>query len=153
MLPTYLLFLEFSRFFSRLETENRIILISRLETKTENWIILVSRPRRDREFCKMISRDRDDTETRNLDREIREIETETRVSSNPGQDLLSTDHQSTKLFFFFCNDWCFYDAIAMVFSVCFLSLMYTSEVTFQHFMIIVLFSEAFMLASLLELIS
>ena len=85
MLPTYLLFLEFSRFFSRLETEteNRIILISRLETKTEDWIILVSRPRRDREFCKMISRDRDDTETRNLDREIREIETETRVSSNP----------------------------------------------------------------------
>ena len=81
MLPTYLLFLEFSRFFSRLETENRIILISRLETK--NWIILVSRPRRDREFCKMISRDRDNTETRNLDQEIREIETETRVSSNP----------------------------------------------------------------------
>ena len=41
-------------------------------------------PRRDRDFCKMIFRDRDETETRNLDREIREIETETRVSSNSG---------------------------------------------------------------------
>ena len=33
-------------------------------------------PRRDRDFCKMIFRDRDETETRNLDREIREIETD-----------------------------------------------------------------------------
>ena len=32
----------------------------------------------------MIFRDQDETETRNLDREIREIETETRVLSNPG---------------------------------------------------------------------
>ena len=31
----------------------------------------------------MTFRDRDETETRNLDQEIREIETETRVSSNP----------------------------------------------------------------------
>ena len=35
--------------------------------------------RRDRDFWKMIFRDRDETETRNLDREIREIETETRI--------------------------------------------------------------------------
>ena len=36
----------------------------------------------------MIFQDRDETETRNLDREMREIETETRVSSNPGTHSL-----------------------------------------------------------------
>ena len=53
------------------------------DSRREFFISLFSRPRRDRDFCKMIFRDRDETETRNLDREIREIETETRVSSNP----------------------------------------------------------------------
>ena len=57
----------------------------RIETRRELSKSLFSRPRRYREFCKMIFRDRDETETRNLDREIREIETETRVSSNPGR--------------------------------------------------------------------
>ena len=52
----------------------------RLETRREISRNLFSRPRRDREFRKMFFRDRDETETRNLDREIREIETETRIS-------------------------------------------------------------------------
>ena len=58
----------------------------RLKTRREMKKHTFSRPRRGREFCKMIFRDRDETETRNLDREIREIETETRVSSNPDYD-------------------------------------------------------------------
>ena len=56
------------------------------DSRREFFISLFSRPRRDRDFCRMIFRDRDETETRNLDREIREIETETRVSSNPAMD-------------------------------------------------------------------
>ena len=50
------------------------------ETRPRPGFIEISRPRRDRDFYKMIFRDRDKTETRNLDREI---ETETRVSSYP----------------------------------------------------------------------
>ena len=60
------------------------------ETRPRPGLDKISRPRRDREFCKMISRDRDNTETRNLDQEIREIETETRVSSNPDSFSLFT---------------------------------------------------------------
>ena len=55
----------------------------RLETRREMKKRTFSRPRRGREFCKMIFRDQDETETRNLDREIK---TETRVSSNPDYD-------------------------------------------------------------------
>ena len=61
------------------------------ETRPRPGLVKISRPRRDREFCKMIFRDRDETETRNLDREIREIETETRVSSNSAR----TDNKPT----------------------------------------------------------
>ena len=46
--------------------------------------MVISRPRQDREFSNITFRDRDETETRNLDREMRDIETETRVSSNSG---------------------------------------------------------------------
>ena len=59
---------------------------TRLETRI--FISLFSRPRRDRDFYKMNFRDRDETETRNLDREIREIETEARFSSNPGKQAI-----------------------------------------------------------------
>ena len=50
------------------------------ETRPRPGLIEISRPRRDRDFYKMIFRDRDETETRNLDREMREIENETRIS-------------------------------------------------------------------------
>ena len=57
---------------------------ARLEETRRDFCKMTFRDlRRYRHFWKMIFRDRDETETRNLDREIREIETETRVSSNP----------------------------------------------------------------------
>ena len=77
----------FSKFYSK---------NSRLETRREFLISLFSRPRRDRDFYEIIFRDRDETETRNLDREIQEIETETRVSSNSALGLVQ-DAQSHRI--------------------------------------------------------
>ena len=65
-------------FFSKFYSES-----PRLKTKPRLLKNDFTRPRRDQDFCKMIFQDRDETEKRNLDREILEIETETRVSSNP----------------------------------------------------------------------
>ena len=50
------------------------------ETRPRPGLIEILRLRRDRDFYKMIFRDRDNTETKNLDREMREIENETRIS-------------------------------------------------------------------------